>query len=73
MKKSGILIHQIVSQSEDVRDEMEMFSLQLANENVEFNAAGFFTIDYTLIFTVNLINFRIIIHIKKFLLLFFLF
>lgn len=52
MKKSGILIHQIISHSEDVRDEMEMFSLQLANENVEFSAAGFFTIDYTLIFTI---------------------
>jgi hypothetical protein len=51
--KSGELIHQIDTDDHDVIDEIEMFSLQIANENVEFSAAGFFPINYTLVFSVS--------------------
>jgi hypothetical protein len=30
-----------------------MFSLQMANQKVEFSAAGFFPINYTLVFSVS--------------------
>ncbi|XP_068895044.1 putative gustatory receptor 28b [Tenebrio molitor] len=51
-KKSGELIHKIETEDHDTRDEMEMFSLQIANEEVEFNAAGFFPINFTLLFSI---------------------
>ncbi|RZC38195.1 7tm 7 domain containing protein, partial [Asbolus verrucosus] len=48
--RSGELIHRIETEDHDVRDGIEMFSLQIANERVEFNAAGFFPVNYTLVF-----------------------
>ncbi|XP_045482799.1 putative gustatory receptor 28b [Harmonia axyridis] len=51
-KKSGLLIHQIESDDFDIRDEIEMFSLQISNETIEFTAAGFFPIDYSLLFSI---------------------
>lgn len=51
-KKSGQLIHQIETSDYDIKDEIEMFSLQIANEQVEFNAAGFFPINYSLLFSI---------------------
>ncbi|XP_008195702.2 putative gustatory receptor 28b [Tribolium castaneum] len=50
--KAGELIHKIDTEDHDIRDEIEMFSLQIANEQVEFNAAGFFAINYTLVFSI---------------------
>ncbi|KAH0821549.1 hypothetical protein GEV33_001242 [Tenebrio molitor] len=50
---SGELIHKIDAQDRHTIDEIEMFSLQIANEQVEFNAAGFFPINYTLVFSVS--------------------
>ncbi|XP_044265397.1 putative gustatory receptor 28b [Tribolium madens] len=50
--KAGELIHKIETEDHDIRDEIEMFSLQIANEQVEFNAAGFFPINYTLVFSI---------------------
>ncbi|KAJ3647886.1 hypothetical protein Zmor_019735 [Zophobas morio] len=50
--KSGELIHKIETEEHDLIDEIEMFSLQIANEQVEFNAAGFFPINYTLVFSI---------------------
>jgi hypothetical protein len=49
----GVLIHKIETENHDVIDQIEMFSLQIANEKVEFSAAGFFPINYTLIFSVR--------------------
>lgn len=54
LKKSGRLIHKIESDKLDVIDEIEMFSLQIANNNSQFSAAGFFVVDYTLLFSVSL-------------------
>jgi hypothetical protein len=51
--KAGELIHKLDTEDHDIRDEIEMFSLQIANEQVEFNAAGFFPINYTLVFSVS--------------------
>ncbi|RZB38944.1 7tm 7 domain containing protein, partial [Asbolus verrucosus] len=51
--KSAELIHKIETEDHDVRDRIEMFSLQMANEQVEFNAAGFFPINYTLVFSIT--------------------
>lgn len=53
MKKSGELIHKIDTEDHDTIDEIEMFSLQIANEQVEFNAAGFFPVNFTLLFSVS--------------------
>jgi hypothetical protein len=53
MARSGELIHKIETYDHDVIDEIEMFSLQIANENVQFSAAGFFPINYTLVFSVS--------------------
>lgn len=36
-----------------MKDQIEMFSLQIANEQVEFNASGFFPINFTLLFSVS--------------------
>ncbi|KAJ3637021.1 hypothetical protein MTP99_000510 [Tenebrio molitor] len=52
VNKMGVLIHQIETENQDMIDEIEMFSLQIANEKVEFSAAGFFPINYTLIFSI---------------------
>jgi hypothetical protein len=49
----GVLIHKIKTENHDVIDEIEMFSLQMANEKVEFSAAEFFPINNTLIFSVR--------------------
>jgi hypothetical protein len=49
----GVLIHKMETENHDVIDQIEMFSLQIANEKVEFSAAGFFPINYTLIFSVR--------------------
>jgi hypothetical protein len=49
----GVLYHHIETENQDMIDEIEMFSLQVANEKVEFSAAGFFPINYTLIFSVS--------------------
>jgi hypothetical protein len=49
----GALIHKIQTTNHHVIDEIEMFSLQIANEGVEFTAAGFFSINYTLVFSVS--------------------
>lgn len=46
-------MHQIEYNEDDVKDQIEMFSLQIANENLQFSAAGFFPIDYTLVFSVR--------------------
>ncbi|XP_044746570.1 putative gustatory receptor 2a [Coccinella septempunctata] len=51
-KRSGLLIHQIETEDFDMRDEIEMFSLQIANENIEFSSGGFFPIDYSLLFSI---------------------
>lgn len=45
-----------------------MFSLQIANEQVEFSAAGFFPINYTLVFSVRFYIF--IINLLKFFIIF---
>ncbi|KAI4466614.1 invertebrate gustatory receptor [Holotrichia oblita] len=50
--KSGRLLHQIDTDDVDVKDQIEMFSLQIVNEKLEFTAAGFFTINYGLLFSV---------------------
>jgi hypothetical protein len=34
-------------------DAIEMFSLQISNSRVEFSAAGFFAINYALLFSVS--------------------
>lgn len=49
---SGRLLHQIEYTDDDVKDQIEMFSLQIVNENLNFSAVGFFPVDYTLIFSV---------------------
>lgn len=51
--KAGELIHRIETEDHDTIDEIEMFSLQMANEEVEFSAAGFFPVNYTLVFSVR--------------------
>ncbi|KAJ3647883.1 hypothetical protein Zmor_019733 [Zophobas morio] len=50
--KAGELIHRIETEDHDTIDEIEMFSLQMANEEVEFSAAGFFPVNYTLVFSI---------------------
>lgn len=50
---AGRLLHRIDYGDDDVKDQIEMFSLQIANENLHFTAAGFFPVDYTLIFSVS--------------------
>ncbi|KYB28953.1 gustatory receptor for bitter taste 66a-like [Tribolium castaneum] len=51
-KLSGELIHKIVTDDRDLTDEIEMFSLQVANGDIEFSAAQFFPIDHTLLFSI---------------------
>lgn len=36
-----------------MKDQIEMFSLQIAHKRVKFSAAGLFPIDYTLLFSVG--------------------
>ncbi|XP_022912983.2 putative gustatory receptor 28b [Onthophagus taurus] len=50
--KSGRLLHQIDTDDMDVKDQIEMFSLQIVNEKLEYTAAGFFIIDYSLLFSI---------------------
>lgn len=50
---TGDLIHKIRTQDLDIIDGIEMFALQIANERAEFTAAGFFPINYTLLFSVG--------------------
>ncbi|KAJ3637026.1 hypothetical protein MTP99_000514 [Tenebrio molitor] len=50
--KSGELIHKIDTEDRDMIDAIEMFSLQITNSRVEFSTAGFFPINYTLVFSI---------------------
>lgn len=62
--RSGKLLHQIDTEDMDVKDQIEMFSLQIVNEKLEFTAAGFFTINYGLLFSVIFIKKRRVIKIN---------
>jgi hypothetical protein len=46
-------MHTIDTVDRDMILAIEMFSLQIANNRVEFSAAGFFPINYTLVFSVR--------------------
>ncbi|KAJ3637022.1 hypothetical protein MTP99_000510 [Tenebrio molitor] len=50
--RTGELIHKIETDDSKIIEEIEMFSLQMANQQVEFSAAGFFPINYTLVFSI---------------------
>ncbi|KAJ3637014.1 hypothetical protein MTP99_000509 [Tenebrio molitor] len=50
--RAGQLIHKIKTDNHDIIDEIEMFSLQIANARVEFTAADFFAINYALLVSI---------------------
>ena len=50
---AGRLLHQIDTEDEEVKDQIEMFSLQIVNEKLEYSAAGFFPVNYSLVFSVS--------------------
>jgi hypothetical protein len=55
----GDLIHKVQTEEHDSIEEIQMFSLQIANERVEFSAAKFFPIDHSLIFSVSIARSKI--------------
>lgn len=65
LKKSAQLIHKIETEESDIIDEIEMFSLQVSNNNIHFSAAGFFPIDYTLLFSVSATNLVLLIWVSS--------
>lgn len=52
LKEAAVFLYQIDSTDEYIKDEIELFSIQIANEQVEFCAARFFPINYSLLFSV---------------------
>lgn len=55
------LIHQIRSTNYEVKDEIEMFSLQVAHELDDFTAAKVFPINHSLVFSVRTITIEVIL------------
>lgn len=51
-RKSAGVIHQIRSDNYEVKDIIEMFSLQIEHELIEFTAADVFAINHSLVFSV---------------------
>ncbi|XP_031345143.1 putative gustatory receptor 28b isoform X1 [Photinus pyralis] len=50
---SGLLIHQLsIAESKDVKEQIDVLSLQLTQEKTEINAAGLFPVNYGLIFSI---------------------
>lgn len=52
-RKSGKLIHKIDSTQHSTKNEIEMFSLQIASVNAEFSAAGILSINNSLLLSVS--------------------
>ncbi|XP_044746569.1 putative gustatory receptor 2a isoform X2 [Coccinella septempunctata] len=52
VKKTGSLLHQINTSDKDMINEIAMFSFQILNEEVAFSGAGFFEINYCLLFSI---------------------
>ncbi|KAF5307188.1 hypothetical protein FQR65_LT00704 [Abscondita terminalis] len=50
--KSGIIIHKIDTDNNTIKDQIAMFSLQIAHKRMEYSAAGLFPINYSLIFSI---------------------
>ncbi|KAF5301387.1 hypothetical protein FQA39_LY10785 [Lamprigera yunnana] len=50
--KSASIIHKIDTDSNTIKDQIAMFSLQIAQKRMEYNAAGLFAVNYSLIFSI---------------------
>ncbi|KAJ9599119.1 hypothetical protein L9F63_010387, partial [Diploptera punctata] len=52
--RTGVLVHQVLrfTINEKIREELELFSLQLLHQKVQFTACGFFPLDFTLLYSV---------------------
>lgn len=53
-KQSVALTHRIRNTDYDMKDEIEMFSLQVAHELNDFTAAKVFSINHSLLFSVRM-------------------
>lgn len=54
LKDVGVRLYEIDTKDDYIKNEIELFSLQIANERVEFNAGGFFPVNLNFLFTVSL-------------------
>ncbi|KAJ9599139.1 hypothetical protein L9F63_010407, partial [Diploptera punctata] len=52
--RTAILVHKLLNKTEDpeVREELQLFSLQLLHRKVQFTACGFFPLDFTLLYSI---------------------
>lgn len=53
--KTGQILHDIEYPDNDLKDQIEMFSFQIAHHPIQFNAAGYFPINYSLLFSVSVL------------------
>ncbi|XP_069677283.1 putative gustatory receptor 28b [Periplaneta americana] len=52
--RTAVLVHKLLSKTKDpeVREELQLFSLQLLHRKVQFTACGFFPLDFTLLYSI---------------------
>ncbi|KAJ9599108.1 hypothetical protein L9F63_010376 [Diploptera punctata] len=52
--RTAILVHKLINKTRDplIREELELFSLQLLHRKVQFTACGFFPLDFTLLYSI---------------------
>ncbi|KAJ9591819.1 hypothetical protein L9F63_001636 [Diploptera punctata] len=52
--RTGVLVHKLMTKTSNshVREELELFSMQLLHSKVRFTACGFFPLDFTLLYSI---------------------
>ncbi|XP_021920102.1 putative gustatory receptor 28a isoform X3 [Zootermopsis nevadensis] len=52
--RTAVLVHKLLSKTRDpgVKEELQLFSLQLLHRKVQFTACGFFPLDFTLLYSI---------------------
>ncbi|KAJ9583550.1 hypothetical protein L9F63_022113, partial [Diploptera punctata] len=52
--RTGVLVHKLLNKVNDsrVKEELELFSMQLLHQKVQFTACGFFPLDFTLLHSI---------------------
>ncbi|KAJ9599792.1 hypothetical protein L9F63_026359, partial [Diploptera punctata] len=52
--RSKTLVHRLLCKTQDVeiREELELFSLQISHQKIRFTACGFFPLDFTLLYSI---------------------
>ncbi|XP_023717531.1 putative gustatory receptor 28a isoform X3 [Cryptotermes secundus] len=53
--RTAVLVHKLLNKTKDpgLKEELQLFSLQLLHRKVHFTAFGFFPLDFTLLYSIT--------------------